>query len=66
MIQLFWFLSDSMDIILLLSTLQWGFFFSPFMVLPDLFMFASDKWERSQANALLFSSVGCQGFKRST
>lgn len=69
MIQLFRFLSDSVDIILLLSTLQWGGFFPPFMVLPDLFMFAPDKWESGQANASfasLFSSVGCQGFKRGT
>lgn len=72
MIQLFWFLLDSVDIILLPSTLQFWFFLvgfpphHPFMVLPDLFMFAPDKWESSQANASLFSSVGCQGFKRST
>lgn len=65
MIQLFRFLSGSVDIIVLLSTLQWVGFF-PFMVLTDLFMFAPDKWEGSQPRAALFSSVGRQGFKRST
>lgn len=71
MIQLFWFLPASVGIVLLLRILQRGwffFFFSPpfFMALPDLFMFAPDKWESSQVKVSLFASVGWQGFQHST
>lgn len=61
MIQLFHFLLGSVDIILLLSTLQWVGFF-PFMVLPDLFMFALDKWEGSQVQSCFVFLCGLSGF----
>lgn len=32
------------------------------MALPDLFMFAPDKWESSRVRASLFASVGWQDF----
>lgn len=70
MILLFRFPSDFMDVVLLLSALQClaflPFFFSFFSWFYLIYLFALDKWESSQANAFLFSSEGCQGFKPST